>query len=809
MSWHGNHSRSSGWNVSAMENWTGGFARPIPLGSQGRPQSPPSAYFEPLDANNRYNVGLPGPGSVRPGSGVRRPRSALPGLNLANGGITGRGVNGARTTYSPNSSRGTRPKSSRSPTKSPGPGDLFALGKERRDELLEQYAADAITRAYKLERMIEALEAENLRLRSRKEKKNETGETAVFNAAHAQLLTVRLRDQKRKLVELEKLLLEKTRQVAEMEKRRHEEREKLLMSQKSMQKERETEQDEKLTALERRLRQAEADLRKERAERERLEQASGRQKAGAANLEEEIKRLTEELERSGREAADARRRSTEENDEYLEVDERIRKLEGALKLDSTPLGTPRTLDDGDEMSTRMAMARKDVKATEAELLELLKSLKKKDEIDKAGSAVHASALARASALSTNAALESANGALSTEEARLHALNAELQAANEALKRNPDDPNAKKLIEWLGRQIADLEDERRALLDRLKQLQEDAARGPKPGEEFDVAEVVDADQNLGEGEAGLFARLDESSAPLSASERQALYLRIATVADMIKRLELEKTRRDNAMMGTITAKKAFLARGKIGKPSKPDVPRLSGPAALLANIGETAVHAIQDDTVYGKLSKSLQNHARAVSDMQRMATKLVSLQERLKKTRLRKEELEKQIAREGKSASKESLEMLEKVTKEEARRLVEVQAVESEITENARQEMNVKRNVLRVGIMDLDKQRKLYDQLKHAAEKVHWTAHLVWPPQKTKGIYGNTKLVRRDDVKLHVENTYYSMLRYFEIDHSAGGSIALDARRPKGSILFSQSACVPCKNRSTHLTLNPIQTKKRT
>ena len=124
-------------------------------------------------------------------------------------------------------------------------------------------------------------------------------------------------------------------------------------------------------------------------------------------------------------------------------------------------------------------------------------------------------------------------------------------------------------------------------------------------------------------------------------------------------------------------------------------------------------------------------------------------------------------------------------------------------------MNVKRNVLRVGIMDLDKQRKLYDQLKHAAEKVHWTAHLVWPPQKTKGIYGNTKLVRRDDVKLHVENTYYSMLRYFEIDHSAGGSIALDARRPKGSILFSQSARVPCKNRSTHLTLNPIQTKKRT
>ena len=221
------------------------------------------------------------------------------------------------------------------------------------------------------------------------------GESAIFNAAHAQLLTVRLRDQKRKLVELEKLALGKTKEMSEMEKKLQLEREAFIRKQMDMQKGKDVGYQEKLDALERRIKTLEAELKKERGEREKLERQSSMQKAGAADLAAEIDKLTKELADSEREAADARNKNAEENEEYLEVDARIRELERALQLASDPAGSPRLDSSGSDSGLSQAKALKDCRLIEEELLTHLKSLKTAAEINEHGGAVRASALARA------------------------------------------------------------------------------------------------------------------------------------------------------------------------------------------------------------------------------------------------------------------------------------------------------------------------------------------------------------------------------------------------------------------------------
>ena len=719
-----------------------------------------------------YHAGSPGPNSAR----RTRPNSALPHVGPRRGPFV---QSGRKTDLSPSArlrQNGLGSARARRAHETVGPGEMFALGEERRNELLEQYAADAITRAYKLERIIEALEAENLRLRSRVQPK---GESAIFNAAHAQLLTVRLRDQKRKLVELEKLALGKTKEMSEMEKKLQLEREAFIRKQMDMQKGKDVGYQEKLDALERRIKTLEAELKKERGEREKLERQSSMQKAGAADLAAEIDKLTKELADSEREAADARNKNAEENEEYLEVDARIRELERALQLASDPAGSPRLDSSGSDSGLSQAKALKDCRLIEEELLTHLKSLKTAAEINEHGGAVRASALARASSLSARAALQGARTALNTEDARIVALGRELAAAQATLKRKPEDENAKKLIDWLHRQIADLEDEKRALKERVDELEAAVSAGPEEGKEFDIKEVVDSDENLSELEAELFGRLDEASEPLAATERQAVYLKISSIADMIRRIEEEKRRRDAALSGVMKSKKAFLAKGKLWKANrKEDVPRLSGAAAVLAGLGESAVKATQDDSVYSRLANNLKSHASAVTKMQDLATRLVAAQEKLKKSQRRKDELEKQLAEQGTKATKDVKDMHDHIVAEHAKRLAELQEIEKEIAKISRDDQLVKRAAMRAGDDDYRKQKELYDKLKHAAGGVAWNASLVWPPKKTKGALGQTKLVRRDDCPLNVENTYYAMLRYFELASGSGPSVSLDARRPR-------------------------------
>ena len=73
----------------------------------------------------------------------------------------------------------------------------------------------------------------------------------------------------------------------------------------------------------------------------------------------------------------------------------------------------------------------------------------------------------------------------------------------------------------------------------------------------------------------------------------------SIADMIRRIEEEKRRRDAALSGVMKSKKAFLAKGKLWKANrKEDVPRLSGAAAVLAGLGESAASVGKLDGAVG-------------------------------------------------------------------------------------------------------------------------------------------------------------------------------------------------------------------